>query len=68
MKHENAPDLNDQQAINAHVVYLYHSAKNSLGVFADSLSDEQKNTARAWLKQHLTSKKSTLLAVKQHKK
>ena len=57
MKHENAPDSQDQQAINDYVVYLHGADKNSLKVYANSLKPEQKTIARKHLQQYLTDKK-----------
>ena len=53
MEHEDSAHGDDQDKINAHVVYLYRCAKLSLPVYAESLSDEQRKIA----KQHLVNYK-----------
>jgi len=58
MKHEDSAHNDDQQKINEHVVYLYHSAKLSLTVYANSLTEEQRELSRIYLKQHLKTIKN----------
>ena len=58
MKHENPPDGNDQQEINEYVVYLYQCSKLSLTVYANSLTEEQRELSRKHLKQYLKADKN----------
>ena len=57
---QHAPSSDDQQAINEHVLYLYYSSKLALKVYTQTLSEAQKEQARAYLKAHLQARKKTM--------